>query len=88
MNIICKLDALQPVIGLDSLSQSLLPAVTDLAYDKSWRVRLSILERTPLLAKQLGKNFFEDRMISICAGWLGDSVFAVREAAYVLGALR
>ena len=43
------------VIGIHQLSQSLLPAIVELAEDPKWRVRLAIIEHMPLLAEQLGK---------------------------------
>jgi hypothetical protein len=49
------------VIGVDLLAQSLLPAIEELAEDKHWRVRLAILEHIPLLASQLGADFFQVR---------------------------
>ena len=47
------------VIGISQLSQSLLPAIVELAEDTKWRVRLAIIEYMPLLAEQL---------VSMC-GW-------------------
>ena len=44
------------VIGIELLSQSLLPAIVELAEDKQWRVRLAIIENIPLLASQLVSN--------------------------------
>lgn len=41
------------VIGVEMLSQSLLPAIVELAEDRQWRVRLAIIEYIPLLADQL-----------------------------------
>ena len=41
------------VIGIHQLSQSLLPAIVELAEDNKWRVRLAIIEYMPLLAGQL-----------------------------------
>lgn len=41
------------VIGIHELSQSLLPAIMELAEDSKWRVRLAIIEYMPLLAGQL-----------------------------------
>lgn len=41
------------VIGISQLSQSLLPAIVELAEDTKWRVRLAIIEYMPLLAEQL-----------------------------------
>jgi len=69
------------VIGIDLLSQSLLPAIVQLAEDKQWRVRLAIIEYIPLLASQLGVNFFDEKLSQLCMGWLGDTVFSIRDAA-------
>lgn len=69
------------VIGIELLSQSLLPAIVQLAEDKQWRVRLAIIEYIPLLASQLGVNFFDEKLSTLCMSWLGDTVFSIREAA-------
>ena len=110
MNIICKLDLINRVIGIDLLSETLLPAIFELSQDKvcpfcgllssfalsssstfllqSWRVRVSIIERMPLFAEQLGPAFFQERLSALCVSLLTDSVFAVRQAAVLnLGAL-
>ncbi|KZT02725.1 ARM repeat-containing protein [Laetiporus sulphureus 93-53] len=71
------------VIGIDLLSESLLPAIVELAEDKSWRVRQAIIEYIPLLATQLGKEFFDEQLGNLCMSWLGDTVFSIREAAIV-----
>jgi hypothetical protein len=71
------------VIGVELLSESLLPAIVELAEDKSWRVRQAIIEYIPLLANQLGKPFFDDQLGNLCMSWLGDTVFSIREAATV-----
>jgi serine/threonine-protein phosphatase 2A regulatory subunit A len=70
-----------PVIGIELLSQSLLPAIVQLAEDKNWRVRLAIIEYVPLLASQLGVKFFDDKLSTLCMSWLGDTVFSIREAS-------
>ena len=70
-----------PVIGIELLSQSLLPAIVQLAEDKQWRVRLAIIEYIPLLASQLGVKFFDEQLSTLCMRWLGDAVFSIREAA-------
>lgn len=69
------------VIGIEPLSQSLLPAIVQLAEDKQWRVRLAIIEYIPLLASQLGVSFFNEKLSNLCMSWLGDTVFSIREAA-------
>lgn len=53
LNIISNLDCVNQVIGINQLSQSLLPAIWELAEDTKWRVRLAIIEYMPLLAGQL-----------------------------------
>jgi len=69
------------VIGLKMLSQSLVPAILELAADKQWRVRLAIIEFLPLLGSQLGADFFDETLTSLCVRWLSDSVHAIRQAA-------
>jgi serine/threonine-protein phosphatase 2A regulatory subunit A len=53
----------------------------ELAEDKQWRVRLAIIKYIPLLASQLGVKFFDEKLSPLCMGWLGDTVFSIREAA-------
>jgi len=51
--LICQCMLCIAVIGIGQLSQSLLPAIVELAEDAKWRVRLAIIEYMPLLAEQL-----------------------------------
>ena len=81
----CNVHALQvnKVVGVDLLAQSLLPAIEELAEDKHWRVRLAIIEYIPLLASQLGAEFFDAKLGAQCLKWLEDSVYSIRDAATV-----
>lgn len=81
LNIISNLDCVNEVIGIQQLSQSLLPAIVELAEDPKWRVRLAIIQYMPLLAGQLGEEFFNRNMNRLCLAWLVDHVYAIREAA-------
>ena len=45
------------------------------------RIRLAIIQHIPLLAKQLGQNFFTERLSALCVGWLGDEISTIRQAA-------
>ena len=83
LNIISTLHAVNTVVGVDLLSQSLLPAISELAEDRQWRVRLAIIDYFPLLAAQLGVQFFEEKLRSMCIGWLQDCVYTIRESAIV-----
>ena len=58
LNIISNLASLNEVIGIDQLSQSLLPAIVELSEDTKWRVRLAILEHMPLLVMLGSKLYF------------------------------
>jgi serine/threonine-protein phosphatase 2A regulatory subunit A len=79
--VISGLNSISAVIGVDLLSQSLLPAITELAADSKWRVRLAVIENMPMLAKQLGVQFFNEKLINLSLGWLSDTVFSIRKAA-------
>jgi serine/threonine-protein phosphatase 2A regulatory subunit A len=69
------------VVSVDLLSQSLLPAIVDLAEDGKWRVRLAIIELIPILAKHLGREYFGDKLSALCMAWLDDGVHSIRRAA-------
>ena len=49
-----------------------MPAIVELAEDSKWRVRLAIIEYMPLLAGQLGVEFFDEKLNSLYANWLLD----------------
>jgi len=83
LNVISNLEAVNKVVLLKTLSQSLLPAIRELSTDKTWRVRQAIISFTPQLARQLGTDVFDEHpeLADLCLKWLNDPVFAVREAA-------
>lgn len=88
LNIISNLDCVNEVIGIRQLSQSLLPAIVELAEDAKWRVRLAIIEYMPLLAGQLGVEFFDEKLNSLCMAWLvdhGESLAGLEGATAALG---
>jgi len=68
------------VIGSDMLKQSLLPAILELAEDKAWRVRGSVIDIVPLFA-DLGIDFFCKEMQEPYDNWFADSVNSVRQWA-------
>ena len=47
----------------------------------TFRIRLAIMQHIPHLAKQLGKEFFSDKLTSHCVGWLKDDISTIRQAA-------
>jgi serine/threonine-protein phosphatase 2A regulatory subunit A len=79
--VLARLDAINEVLGIEVLSQSLLPALASLAADIKWRVRLAVIQHMPLLLNQVSAAFFGDKFTDMCLAWLSDPVFAVRCAA-------
>lgn len=53
LNVISRLDLLVDVIGIEKLSASLLPAIVNLAADRQWRVRQTIIDYMPELSAHL-----------------------------------
>ena len=53
----------------------------DLSEDKNWRIKLSVVEQYPALARQLGEAFFTEKLIPMCFKWLNDSVYSIRVAS-------
>lgn len=51
LNIIKNIECVNDVIGFEVFSQSLMPAIIELAEDSKWRVRLAILDHMPLERK-------------------------------------
>lgn len=82
LNVISRVADLNHVVGSEILSDSgLLSSIVELAEDKQWRVRLSLIEYIPLIARQLSRNHFDDKLKKLCVLWLSDSVFSIRMAA-------
>ena len=42
---------------------------------------MAIIQQIPRLAKQLGKEFFTEKLTALCVGWLGDDISSIRQAA-------
>jgi len=90
LNVVSKIGDVNTVVGIEVLSERLLPAVVGLARYRMWRVRLAVIEHIPVLAKQLGQQYFSDRpnshaegmsLLELCVEWLHDEVHSIREAA-------
>ncbi|EGR34834.1 hypothetical protein IMG5_000620 [Ichthyophthirius multifiliis] len=78
-----QLNQITNVLGIDMLSQSIIPALTDLAQDKNWRIRQSSIEIISFFAKEIGQEFLNDKILKILMDWLQDKVYAVRESAVI-----
>lgn len=61
-------------------SMASLPDIVELAEDAKWQVCLVFIEFVPL-AGQLGVEFIDEKLNSLCMAWLVDDVYAICEAA-------
>ena len=43
------------MIGIAELQQSIVPSLEELAKEKSWRMKTSVIQQFPMLARQLGE---------------------------------
>ena len=68
-------------MGIEKLSQSILPAIIQLVEDKQWRVREAVIEHLPTLTAHLGEKFFDQNLLKICLDLLNDPVHQVRHSA-------
>jgi serine/threonine-protein phosphatase 2A regulatory subunit A len=44
-------------------------------------MKQSVIEQFPVLARQLGESFFNEKLSPICFEWMKDNIFTIREAA-------
>ena len=56
INLFKKLNEITKVLGLDTLSQSVIPALNQLGNDKNWRIRASSIEIISFFAKEIVKK--------------------------------
>lgn len=66
------------VIGVDSLLNSIIPALQELNNDKNWRIRKATIEHLAFFAKQIGAQFFSSQIIKLLLTCINDKVYSVR----------
>ena len=81
MNLINNLSNLNKVIAINDIIESLMPSIKEISANKSWRVRIQIMEIIPVLAKLFNQHLFMSNIFPICITSLMDSVFSIREAS-------
>ena len=81
LKLFSRLDDLNSVISIEELQLSLIPSLEELAIEKDWRLKMQVIDYFPMLARQLGEQFFNDKLNAICTRWLSDHFFAIRQAA-------
>ena len=78
MSLIENLEPLVKRLSQDSLAEKILPAITNLTSDKTWRIRLAVVEFLPKLANYISKEIFAEKLENILMDMLKDPVFTIR----------
>jgi len=81
IHVLTHLNNVVRVMGIEALSQTLLPELVALAKHPQWRIRLAIIELIPVIASELDLKYFDTKLGELCVSWLHDTVFAIRQAA-------
>jgi serine/threonine-protein phosphatase 2A regulatory subunit A len=81
LNVITNLHHARDYLSPEQLKSSILPWFEDLVTDPHWRVRHSVILALPLLAQQLGLEFYEARLLVPSREWLHDPVSTIRVSA-------
>jgi len=81
MNLINNLSELNKVIEVNNIIESIMLPIKEISANKSWRVRIQIMEIVPVLAKLFNQHLFMSNIFPICITSLMDSVFSIREAS-------
>ena len=79
MTLINNLSELNKVIEINNIIESIMPSIKEISANKSWRVRIQIMEIIPVLAKLFNQQIFMNQIFPICINSLMDSVFSIRE---------
>ena len=80
MTLINNLSELNKVIEVNNIIESVMPSIKEISANKSWRVRIQIMEIIPVLAKLFNQQLFMNHIFPICINSLTDNVFSIREA--------
>jgi serine/threonine-protein phosphatase 2A regulatory subunit A len=81
MNLINNLSELNKVIEIDNIIESIMPPIKEISANKSWRIRIQIMEIIPVLARLFNQHLFMNNIFPICITALMDSVFSIRESS-------
>ena len=60
------------------MAEKILPAITNLTSDKTWRIRLAVVEFLPKIANYISKEMFAEKLENILIDMLKDPVFTIR----------
>lgn len=68
------------MLGVETLSQTTLPAIVELSKNPKWRVRAASIDFLFYLISKSGKEFVNEKMSKQIIDYLFDNAYAVRKA--------
>jgi serine/threonine-protein phosphatase 2A regulatory subunit A len=81
VSLVENLAPLTSILESAVLQEKLVPTILALANDKTWRIRIAVVQFFPKLAKQMDRESFSQRIEGQLVNMLSDPVFAIREEA-------
>ena len=79
VSLVENLEPLFKVIGEGALVEKLIPAIINLSNDKTWRIRLAVVQFIPKMAKYVERALFSSKIENTLLQMLMDPVFMIRE---------
>ena len=58
VSLVDNLEPLFKVLGEASITEKLIPAIINLSNDKTWRIRLAVVQFIPKMAKYVNREMF------------------------------
>ena len=79
VSLVDNLEPLFKVIGETVLNEKLIPAIINLSNDKTWRIRLAVVQFIPKMAKYINRDIFQQKIETTLLQMMLDPVFTIRE---------
>lgn len=79
VSLVENLEPLVKVIPEATINEKLLPAIVNLSNDKTWRIRLAVVQFLPKLAQHIDRDLFSSKIESTLIGMVSDPVYTIRE---------
>lgn len=67
------------VLGVETLAQTTIPAINELASSTNWRVKVSSIDVFFYLVKESGPEFMNEKMVKLVMDFIRDPAHSVRK---------
>ena len=73
------MEPLVQVLPKTAINEKLIPALVNLSGDKTWRIRLAVVQFMPTLVKHIERQLFADKIEANLVAMMTDPVFTIRD---------